>query len=208
MRKCAVDRGDGSIPSVSIKEVYMQEEPTEENLKQLIDRIPYQLSSLERLILCNEGTVQTLLSVLFMVPIKVEVILQKEIGSVLVRWARLVAEYAPDNIQTVCLAESIIDMKNSPDGFTNGIYEKHFGIGQLISALRIRTSRNFLGFYCDDTVFSRTYEIVGEKTDAWNKSLSVIITEVFPKERYKKLCPDEQKILYWPNVASERYSTG
>lgn len=178
----------------------MNEEPTEENLKQLIDKIPFQLSSLERVILCNTGTVQTMLSVLFMVPIKVEVISQKEIGSVLVRWARLVAEYAPDNIQTVCLAESIIDMENCPEGFNNGVCEKKFGIGQLISALKIRTTRNLLGFYSDDSVFSRTYEIISDKTTAWDKSLSIIITEVFPKERYKKLCPDSPNLSYGYNA--------
>lgn len=176
------------------------EEVTEESLKQLIDKIPYQLNSLERLILCSQSTVQTMLSVLFMVPIKVEVVSQKEIGSVLVRWARLVAEYAPDNIQTVCLAESIIDMENCPEGFINGIKEKHFGIGQLISALKIRTTRSLLGFYSDDTVFSRTYEICADKTSAWDKPLSIIITEVFPKERYKKLCSDSQNLSYGFNA--------
>jgi hypothetical protein len=174
----------------------MYEEPTAENLQKLIDKIPYQLNSLERLIMCNEGTVQTLLSVLFMVPIKVEVISQKEIGSVIVRWARLVAEYAPNNIQTVCLAESIIDTNSGYEGFINGIEEKHFGIGQLISALKIRTIRSLLGFYSDDIVFSRTYEICADKTCAWDKSLSIIITEVFPKERYKKLCPDSPNLNY------------
>ncbi|MCZ7404265.1 MAG: hypothetical protein O8C67_04950 [Candidatus Methanoperedens sp.] len=174
----------------------MYEEPTSENLQMLIDKVPYQLNSLERLILCNEGTVQTLLSVLFMVPIRIEVISQKEIGSVIVRWVRLVAEYAPDNVQTVCLAESIIDMNSGYEGFINGIKEKHFGIGQLISSLKIKTTRSLLGFYSDDSVFSRTYEISADKTCAWDKCLSIIITEVFPKERYKKLCPDLPNLNY------------
>lgn len=175
----------------------MHEEPTEKNIETLIDKIPHQLSSLERIIICNESTVQTLLSVLFLVPIKVEIISQKELDSVIVRWSKLVAEYSPDNIQTVCLAESIIDKEHDYHGFIDGIREKHFGIGQLISSLKIRTSRNFMGFYCDDIVFSRTYEIVEDKIDAEdNEPLSVIITEVFPKERYKKLCPDEQKVFH------------
>ena len=154
------------------------EEVTEENIKKLLDKLPENLIVIEKLILCNEGTNQTLLSVLFGIPIRVEVISQVEFHGVIIRWVRLVAEYAPDNKVTVCLAESAI--YTELNGFKNGIREKHFGIGQLISALKLDTKRELLGLYSDENVFSRTYRLSTE-----NGSLNAIITEVFPKQPFK-----------------------
>lgn len=160
------------------------EEATEENIKELLKKIPENLSPLERLILSNEGTVQTFLSVLFKVPIKVVVLSQNDFDGVIIRWSKLVACYAPDNEVTVCLAESVIS--TDINGFKNGIREKHFGIGQLISALGIITRRRLAGFYSDDTVFSRNYLIEDIGMTPPGNNIRIMITEVFPKEVFRK----------------------
>ena len=158
------------------------EEITESNIKKLIEMIPKNTDAIERLVLANDGAVQTLLSVLFSVPIKVEVISQKEFSTYIIRWAKLVAEYSPDVEFTVCLAESVIDKTTSYQGFINGLREKRMGIGQLISSLGLRTDRELLGFHSDDSNFSRTYAITSLKSDDINeRPLNIIITEVFPK---------------------------
>lgn len=162
------------------------EEVTEENIKKLINKIPKDCDPLERVVLANEGTVQTLMSVLFGVPIKVEVISQIELSSVIVRWARLIADYGSGMVITVCLAESVIDKSTSYNGFMNGIREKNSGIGQLLSACCIKTTRELLGFYSDSSIFSRTYRISGGDSRI-EKEVSIIITEVFQKDAFKML---------------------
>lgn len=159
-------------------------ELNDENIKILIDKIPNESSSIEKLILANESTVTTLLSVLFGVPIKVEVISQIEHENYIIRWTKLIADYSPDVKFTVCLAESIIDKDNHYDGFINGIREKRWGIGQLIASIGLATERTLLGFYSDQNTFSRTYSI---ESLGSAKPLKMTITEVFPKEAYEKL---------------------
>jgi len=168
----------------------MGEEVTTSNIQKLISKMPANTSPLEKVILCNDGTVQTLLSVIFGVPVRVEVLSQSESDSYIVRWSRLVAEYSPDNIIVVCLAESIISKKTKYKGFITGITEKHMGIGQLISSVKIDTQRSIVGIYADDNVFARTYTILSiENEDDYclNDQLSVTITETFLKSVYDKL---------------------
>lgn len=165
------------------------EEVTEENIKKLLTKIPDDASSIERLILCNEGTVQTLLSVLFKVPIRVQIISQVEHNTYIIRWSKLIAHYSPENQVTVCLAESIIDKENAFNGFLTGIREKNFGIGQLISSIEVETKRDILGFYSDSNIISRTYTINSVpylRENSYDKTIFVTITEVFPKEAFNK----------------------
>ena len=169
----------------------MIEEVTTSNIQRLIDKIPvnsderYRLSPLEKLILCNDGTVQTLLSVLFGVPIKVEVLHQEDNGMYILRQSQLIAEYSPDNIIQVCWAESMISKAGNPEGFITGIIERGMGIGQLISAIGINTKRELKAMSCGHELFTRTYKIynVGEK----QPPLDVVITEIFSRSVYNKL---------------------
>lgn len=171
----------------------MSEEPTEENMKELIEKIPKDSTSLEKVILGNSGTVQTLMSVVFGVPIKVEVLSQIEDESFIVRWVRLIADYGGDEIITVCLAESVINKNTEFDGFLNGIREKNMGIGQLISSCGIRTERELLGFYSDRNTFSRTYRIKTYGMDLKaGRGLSIIITEVFQKDSFRRIQNDRK----------------
>jgi len=166
----------------------MDEITHEDNIKTLIEKIPKDSTPLEKVILGNEGTVQTLLSIVFGVPIKIEVLSQIETETYVVRWVRLVADYGNNLVITVCLAESIIDKNNVFEGFLNGIREKNMGIGQLLSACGIRTVRELLGFYSDKSTFSRNYSISTYGYDIRaGRGFKIIITEVFQKDAFKRL---------------------
>lgn len=166
----------------------MMKEVTEENIKKLLEKIPDNTSSVERLILYNEGTVQTLLSVLFKVPIRVEIMSQIEHDHYIIRWTKLIAYHSLANQVVVCVAESVIDKEKAYNGFLTGIREKKSGIGQLISSIEVETKRDILGFYSDSSIMSRTYTInsipyIRESEE--DKTIFVTITEVFPKEVFK-----------------------
>ncbi len=166
----------------------MEEITHEDNIKRLIEKIPLDATPLEKVILANEGTVQTLMSVVFGVSIKVDVLSQIENEGYFVRWIRLLADYGGGEIITVALAESIIDKNTSFSGFLTGIREKNMGIGQLLSVCGIRTERNLLGFYSDNNTFSRTYSIKTYGSDIKaGRELNITITEVFQKEAFKRL---------------------
>jgi len=156
----------------------MEEEPTEENLKQLIDAIPGGLSPVERVLLCNYGTNQTLLSVLFEIPIRVTILSQHSFGDTIIRWAQLVAEYSPNNVVTVCLAESVIPKQKNPRGLLAALGEGKMGIGQILQACQLKTRREILGFFADDNIIARTYTLTGD--------VEILITEIFPREAIRK----------------------
>jgi len=163
----------------------ISEQPTEKNIQQLIDKLPKDINPLERVILCHDGTVQTLLSVLFGVPVKVEVLSQQELPDIgILRWTKLVAVYPltdmifPGNEVTACLAESIIPFKNNPEGFLTAIREQSMGIGQILKATGLKQERHVFGLYADENVIARNYHISGD--------VEMIITETFPREAIKK----------------------
>ncbi len=152
------------------------EEVTQDNIKKLLDKLPNNLTPVERMLLCHDGTNQTLLSILFQVPVKVEILSQYELVPycVIVRWVKLIAEYSDINQATVCLAESVFPMKANNPGFLTAIREQKLGIGQILSATHIIYERRIFGLYADENVVARNYEIVGE-------GVSVVITETFPR---------------------------
>lgn len=164
------------------------EEINEESITEMLKQIPDNLSPVERLIICNEGTVQTLLSVLFKVPVKVVVLSQRELcqielNKVIIRWSKLVACYEETEI-TVCLAESVITSNNQ--GFITGIREKTLGIGQLISSKALVTRRRLLGFNSDQFSFARNYIIEDIGMTPPGSHVNCLITEVFMKEAFTK----------------------
>lgn len=130
----------------------------------------YELSPLERILLSTDGTVQTLLSVIFATPVQVEVISQIDYGEVFVRWVKLVTNGTKP--VTVALAESVIPFKRNDDDFIGMMGDRNIGIGEAIKKTKVYTQRLILGIHVDDTTFSRTYRIVGD-------SIDVIITETF-----------------------------
>ena len=160
----------------------ISEQPTEENIQQLIDEIPTRptINALERIILCHDGTVQTLLSVLFGVPAKVVVLSQQTLPDIgILRWTKLVVQYqASDQEIVACLAESFIPFKNNPEGFITAIQEKKMGVGQILKATGLKQERHVFGLYVDENVIARNYCIKGD--------VDIIITETFPREAIRR----------------------
>lgn len=159
----------------------IHEEPTQDNIKELLNSLPPNLTPVERVLLCQDGTNQTLLSILFQVPVKVHVLSQIELipYQVIIRWIKLVAEYSDENKVTVCLAESVIPIKANCEGFLTAIKEQHKGIGQILSATCTSYERRIFGLYADENIVARNYRITGEGVD-------VVITETFSREALKK----------------------
>ena len=160
------------------------EEVDEGNITKLLESLPHGLNATERMIMVNEGTVQTFLSVLCNTPVKVEVISQCEMADVIIRWSKLVIEDRGGIQTVVCLAESIIPtsdigISNAPD-FITMINDREKGIGQIIKEIGFKTiTRHIKGFHSDEKTFARTYTIDG--------SISLVITEVFNRETIAKV---------------------
>ena len=154
------------------------EEVDEGSITKLLESLPDDLSAVERMIMVNEGTVQAFLSVLCRTPVKVEVISQCRLEDTIIRWSKLVIEDRGGIQTVVCLAESIIPTSNSPD-FISMINDKEKGIGQIIKAIGLKTSRCITGFHTDASTFARTYTIKGH--------CNVVITEVFNRETIFKV---------------------
>lgn len=171
-------------------DVIMLEEKKLEELLGKLDK--YGLSTIERLILANDGTVQSLLSVVFRTPIAVEVISQMELFGNIYRWVKLVARYNKTEDKTVCMAMSVIPVEENSKEFIAGLKEQKVGIGQLLSALNFVTKRELLGFYSDELTFARVYRITGNRIkdikvhecQQSEEKCDLLITEVFPKKLY------------------------
>jgi len=157
------------------------EEPTQDNIRQLLNSLPPNLTPVERVLLCHDGTSQTLLSILFQTPVKVKVLSQHELipYQAIIRWIKLVAEYSEDNQVTVCLAESVIPMKANSPGFLTAIRERGMGIGQILSSTCTKYERRIIGLYADENIVARNYQITGADVD-------IVITETFSREALKK----------------------
>lgn len=158
----------------------------EEKIADLLGKLDkYKMGFLERVILANDGTVQSLLSVVFRVPISVQVISQIELYGNLYRWVKLVANYNTIE-QTVALAMSVVPIEENSKDFIDGLKERKLGIGQLLSSLGFVTNRELLGFYSDDLTFARVYRIRGNKVKEGERC-DLLITEIFPREIYDKV---------------------
>lgn len=164
----------------------------ENKIEELLGKLDkYELDTLERVILANDGTVQSLLSVIFRVPIKVEVIAQMELLNNIHRWVKLTADYNTME-QMVCLAQSVVPIEENSKDFIDGLKAQKLGIGQLLSTLGFVTKRELLGFYSDEQTFARVYRITGTKSERVRESIltggcDIVITEIFPKVLYEKI---------------------
>jgi len=136
-----------------------------------------ELTPLQRAIVTTDGTVQTMLSVVFKSEVIAKVIGQLTVGDVIVRWTRLIVK---DTGRVVCLAESVFSRKDNLSQFIDEIDSRELGIGQILRKHNIMTKRIIIGVFCDDNWFTRTYRIKGSVTD-------IYITEVFPTRAYEGL---------------------
>jgi chorismate-pyruvate lyase len=135
------------------------------------------LTALQRAIVTTDGTVQTMLSVIFGKEVTAKVISQLDIGGVTVRWTQLIIE---ETGQVVCIAESIIPRGANSRVFMEDLDAREIGIGQILAKHKIMTKRTLLGIFCDNENFTRTYRIAGSTTD-------ILITEVFPFRVYAEV---------------------
>ncbi|MDP3063784.1 MAG: hypothetical protein Q8O40_11345 [Chloroflexota bacterium] len=153
----------------------------EMDLKALVEKFKdKQFSLMERLILSNDGTNVTLLSVIFQTPIQVRVVDQIEHPDRIVRLVYLETE----NL-VVGKARSTILVGSVPGGNTPAnspevlglVREKALGLGHIATRLGIRTERTLVSFGADELSFWRTYQMVGE--GLWYQ-----IQEWFPRAIY------------------------
>lgn len=146
------------------------DEITEDSTTELLQSLPDGINATERMIMANEGTVQTFLSVLCNTPVKVEVISQRQYHGTIIRWAKLYIEDRRGIKTVVCLAESIIH-ENENNYLISAINERKKGIGQIIKEIGLNTTRRIEGYHNDPETFARTYTIEGD--------CDIVITEVF-----------------------------
>lgn len=154
----------------------MTEELDNNKLLGMLEAAP-DLTPLQRAIVTTDGTVQTMLSVVFKSEVIAKVIGQRTVGDVIVRWTQLIVK---ETGRVVCLAESVFSRKDNFPQFIDDIDSRELGIGQILKKYDIITKRIILGVFCDDNNFTRTYRIKGSVTD-------ILITEVFPIKAYKGL---------------------
>lgn len=160
----------------------VHEEQGADYIRQLLKALPQNLTPLERIILCSDGMVQTHLSSIFRIPVRVEVLSQQQSfhgEEIIIRKVRLVAEYSPERQITACRAESVIPVASNAPAFIDAIKEKKLGIGQILKSEKHIFERQLLGLYADEYEISRNYSIKGE-------NLYVSITEVFPRNALVK----------------------
>ncbi len=144
------------------------------NIQNTLDMLEaHDLSSIERIVLASTDTVQSLMSVIFAAPVRVEVISQINYHTMIIRWVKLVIDN-PDPV-TVALAESVIPVEHNHQELISAMVDHEIGIGQEISKLGIFTKRRILGIHVDDLTMSRTYMIQGD-------SIDMVITELFQRE--------------------------
>lgn len=129
----------------------------------------------EQVILGNFGTVQTLLSLIFNVPVNVQLIDQKENTGVITRRVKLVAGQA-----TVAYATSHIPRSCNDKDVIQDIIAGTLGLGQIVVKHKIPNSRTLLSVGRDKAGFWRDYKIEGPK-------LHLEIGEWFPRKVYEKV---------------------
>jgi chorismate-pyruvate lyase len=153
----------------------MAEELKMDKLLKMLEAAP-DLTALQRAIVTTDGTVQTMLTVIFNTPVTAHVISQINVGDSIVRWTRLIRD---DTGKTVCIAQSVIPRKENSQIVLTDIDACELGIGQILARHKVMTKRTILGIYCDENNFTRTYRIKGTITD-------IVITEVFPVKVYEE----------------------
>lgn len=149
-----------------------------------------ELPALQKMLLANEGPVQSLLGILFNIDVEVEVLEQIEYYGQICRWVRLHGMFGDQNI-TLCTANSIIPVRSNTPGIIVGIREKQWGIGKLVECTGIHTKRQIIHVYVDENIFARSYviESIGDKPRGIEPDprINIMITETFPRSLYNRL---------------------
>ena len=161
------------------------EKVNDDSIRNMLNMIPSDLNGLERAVICNNGTVQTMLSAIFYAPIRVHVIRQTSYDKEILRSVELIAMHPDGHEFVVCTALSTIQKKGLLPGFSTGIHECNMGIGQLISSIGINTIRRIMSMDSNEEHFKRRYEIREIPTNIYARDiLNISIIETFPRELY------------------------
>ena len=149
----------------------------EMDLKALVEKFKdRQFSLVERVILSNDGTNVTLLSVIFQTPIQVRVVDQIEHPDRIVRVVDLETENLVVGRARSTIPKGTEGRINTPK-VLDLVREKALGLGHIATRLGIRTERTIVSFGADDLSFWRRYQMVGE-------GLAYEIQEWFPRGLY------------------------
>lgn len=116
------------------------------------------LSSEQKILLAETGTVEQVLSIITGSAVEVKVVKQSEAGGVITREAVLSAK---DTGRPLIRARSKVYCKNLPDNIVRQLRRKKVGIGTIISSSRLETFRKIvkLGLNRDGSPY-RVYRIV------------------------------------------------
>lgn len=141
----------------------------------MYDKLPVGLTAIERVILTNKGPVQDLISLVFNSKCRVRVISQQEYHHNIIRITELVCAD-----KSIGIAKSVIPIDKNTPGFVNGILEKTFGIGELLSSVDAVYTRDIIQCYSNTDVVIRTYTLSGN-------DIAVMITETFSRRALSKI---------------------
>ncbi len=161
------------------------------DFKSLLDRFNQDgFQKGERVILSNFGTNQTLLSIIFDVPNRLELIDQRERDGEINRHVEL---YCGELL--VCKADTLIPKdRNRPDVIKD-ITAGELGLGQIVVKHDLPNRRNLLSVGHNANAFWRVYEIEGP--DVYLK-----ICEYFPREPFVQVGWLQE--VEWPNLEGSR----
>lgn len=164
------------------------------DLKALVGKfMDKQFSLVERVLLSNDGTNVTLLSVIFETPIQVRVVDQIEHPDRIVRLVDLETETLVVGRARSHIPKGLVTGGdkpfNSPE-VLELVREKSLGLGHIATRLGIRTERTLVNFGADELSFWRTYCMKGE-------GLWFDIQEWFPRGLYNSVLA----MWKWPRQA-------
>lgn len=141
------------------------------DIKRLLDRFGtdrYQRG--ERVILANFGTNQTMLSLIFGLPNRVQLVDQKERADEINRVVNLICGKT-----IVCIAGTKIPLARNREDVLLDITAGTLGLGQIVALRNLPNKRNLLDIGRDSAGFWRTYSIEGPE-------LYLKIHEYFPRK--------------------------
>jgi chorismate-pyruvate lyase len=136
-------------------------------------KLGFKIPPLLLFIIIQNGVLESILQMLVRNAIEVNVLSQRESGSVLYR--KICVRKKPDDV-VIMHAESRIETKDLPTVLLDGIFEGKKGIGTLIENLRIETFRGIknIGFDRRQRAIYRIYDIY------IRTRLAITIKEYFP----------------------------
>lgn len=146
------------------------------NFQELLDKFKTDgFTRAEQVILSNFGTNQTLLSILFQVPNRLQLVDHKERDGVMIRLVNL---YCGDEL--VCIANSQIPEKGNLPDVAYDVAAGTLGLGQIIVKHNLPNRRILLEVGRNKAGFWRTYVIEGP-------NVYMQIHEYFPRPPFLKI---------------------